>query len=526
MAEGQLPTGTGSVRSRGLSRRLFLGGAGVTAAGIGALALERARRSGGPSTAEVASTEGAAPAEDPRAPIADPRLRAAHLLRRTGFAPTSAEIAAFAPLSAEEAADRLLNFDATPDDALASRAPRPEGDAPRPEGMARWWLRRMIHTGRPLEERMTLFWHGLLPSSLSKVSARRGGLLLNQNDFLRAHALGNFRDILKGIGRDPAMLIYLDGDGSARAHPNENYARELMELFSLGLGNYGESDVREAARAFTGWQVTRTGEAVFRPERWDPGSKTVLGESGAYRDDEIVDLLLRRPAAATYLPRRLWSFFAYRDPEPELIERLGREFVAGDFSVRTLVRAILTAPEFYSMRAYRALIKSPVELVAGAARQLALGGEARGFAEGCAQMGQQLFNPPSVAGWTGGTAWLSSAAWFGRVNFFNTWLDGPGRGGAARRPAQDGGEPAGGTAARERLASILTAEGLTAGADVVSYFAGLLVEGRISDAATATLVSYIDGAGGEFAAATAEDRVERAAGLVYLLLASPEYQLS
>ena len=530
MAGEQFPARPGSPGSRRLSRRLFLGGAGAaTAAGLGALALERARRSGEPPTA---ATDGARPADDPRGPLADPQLRAAHLLRRAGFGPTPDEVAAFAPLSVEEAADRLLAFDAVSDDDLAARAPKPEGESPRPQELARWWLLRMIHTPRPLQERMTLFWHGLLTSSLNKVGARRSGLLLAQNEFLRAHAVGSFRDILTGISRDPAMLLYLDGDGSAKAHPNENYARELMELFSLGIGHYTETDVREAARAFTGWQVTRAGEAVFRPERWDEGSKTVVGATGAFRGDDVVDVILRQPATATYLPGRLWGFFAYPDPEPDLLARLGQNFVASGFSVRALLRAVLTAPEFYSHRAYRALVKSPVELVAGAARQLGLGGAGEGFAEACAQMGQQLFNPPSVAGWPGGPAWLSSATWFARVNFFNGLLDGPGRFAAGRadsareQPPSRSSRPPHLEAPYHRLAAILAAEGLTTGAGAVTYFAGLLVDGRLSDAALAELTRYVDGDGGELAPAAPEERVERAAGLVYLLLASPEYQLA
>src|SRR5438270_765927 len=197
--------------------------------------------------------------------------------------------------------------------------------------------------------------------------------MLNQNNFLRANALGRFPDILKGISRDPAMMIWLDTRSNKKGHANENYARELMELFSLGVGNYTEDDVRESARAFTGWGLQgqpKLGNLAFRflPGQHDNGPKSFLGQTGNFNGDDIIDIIVRQPASAAFITKKLFSFFAYPNPPSSVLDPLVSAYTASGYSIKALVQAILTSDAFYAPTAYRALVKSPTEYVVGAAR--------------------------------------------------------------------------------------------------------------------------------------------------------------
>lgn len=351
-------------------------------------------------------------------PLEDPRTRIAHLFRRAGFGATPEELDRYQATGFETAVEELLAFDQVPDPA-EERAAALRLDIAKPNEIKRWWIVRMVHTTRPLQEKMVLFWHGHLTSGLSKV----GGypqLMVTQNELFRGHACGNYAQLLKDVSKDGAMLFWLDGRGSRKKHPNENYARELMELFTMGEGHYTEKDVREAARAFTGWQVERlTGNVSFNRGAHDTGVKTVLGQSGRFSGDDVVDILVQQPATAYHLARRLFTYFAYPNPEPEIVESLANTYFESGFNVGAMVRQILLSDAFSSAKAYRAIVRPPVDLVVGALRSLGLETDGTAIPGALQAMGQDIFNPPNPAGWPGGPAWISSATWLARVNFIN-----------------------------------------------------------------------------------------------------------
>jgi len=359
---------------------------------------------------------------------------ARHLLNRTGFAATDADIRTFAALSREDAADKLLR-------AVVSEAqqkpPAWVDEPPIPpaklqamtqeERMAElrknvehafelreWWFREMLTTPSPLTEKMTLFWHNHFATSQQKV--RFTPLLYHQHVMLRRNALGNFNSMLRQISRDPAMLIYLDGANSRKEQPNENFAREVMELFTLGEGHYTEKDIKEAARAFTGWSVDReTGKYMFRRGIHDYGVKTVLGKSGNFDGDQVIDILLRKPETAQFLTRKLWKEFISPLPDEKQVVRMAEDFRNSGYNIAKLMRTMLTSDAFYAAENRAALIKSPVEFVVGTMKQFEIEtANLRPFVLAAALLGQNVFSPPNVKGWPGGEAWINSATLLGR----------------------------------------------------------------------------------------------------------------
>ena len=292
--------------------------------------------------------------------------------------------------------------------------------------LSSWWLYGMLNGGHPLREKLTLFWHNHFATSLAKV--REPALMFRQNCLLREHALGRFGPFLQAISRDAAMLVWLDSSSNVKGKPNENYARELMELFSLGVGNYTENDVREAARAFTGWRTDGTGFA-FDERLHDSDNKTVLGQTGNWDGSDVVRIVLEQPAAARFLVRKLYHFFVSEQPEvpDSLLEPLCASFRKSDYDIARLVRTILQSRHFYSSHAFRQRVKGPVEYVLGAVRAVYRPyGEdhadyrplqQRVLVDRLAAMGQQLFAPPNVKGWPGGREWLNTSTMLERDNF-------------------------------------------------------------------------------------------------------------
>ncbi len=428
------------------------------------------------------------------------RRQLAHLFRRAGFGASPAEIEAAARAGYDATVERLLHPERVPDD-VEDRLAALDLDQSRPDGMRLAWLYRMLLTRRPLQEKMVLFWHGHLTSAIQKIGVQRAMVLFPaQLALFREHGLGKWRDLLRGISRDGAMLFYLDNRLNRRAAPNENYARELFELFTLGIGQYTEDDVQEAARAFTGWTIDRTGQFVVNRAQHDDGPKTIFGRTGNWSGDDVIDLILDHPAAAPYLAGKLFRFFAYDSPEPAVIERLADTFRASGYDLRTLVGAILRSPEFRSERAYHALPKSPVELTLGAFKALGVETLPRDLPAILRRMGQDLLNPPSVKGWEGGAAWINAVTAIERANFANRVT-------AAR------GESHLDVAALVRDHPTLEA--------LVDYFAELFLDGDLPAASRAALLDYARNGG---ASPGAADRTVR--GLAYLVLASPLYQLN
>jgi uncharacterized protein (DUF1800 family) len=355
----------------------------------------------------------------------------AHLHRRAGLGATWAELQRDLKDGTAASVDRLLRppeADAEERDILASlrdgilTSPGTEG-----ERLKAWWLYRILYHPDRLREKLTLFWHGHFATSDSKV--QNVPLMLRQNELLRRHALGKFPNLLTEIIADPAMLVWLDGGASRKERPNENFAREFLELFTLGVGHYTEADIREAARAFTGW-VPAEGERGFRPPRafrYDPaqsdgGVKTFLGETGAWTAADIVRITLKQPACAEFLCRKLYRFFVSdgEDPPPELLGPLAEELRNHHYSIGHLVGVILRSRQFYSKAAYRRVFKSPVEFSAGLVRALEVPRSnlrLPALAEMCGAQGQDLFYPPNVKGWDGGSRWINVAALLARSNW-------------------------------------------------------------------------------------------------------------
>lgn len=424
------------------------------------------------------------------------RMRIAHLLRRAGFGASQQELDRFEKMGLTATVDYLLNFEEVDNSALETRLQALNLDLSKAPDMQRWWLLRMIYTQRPLQEKMAFFWHGLLTSGFRRVG--RLDHMLKQNELYRSNALGRYDDMLKAISRDPAMLIYLDSRSNRKAAPNENFARELMELFSLGVGNYTETDVREGARAFTGYFLNNEG-FIFNLNQHDAGSKMFLRTQGYHKGDDVIDIIMKQPAALSFVCRKLYNFFASGDPEPRVLESLELAFWASSFSMKAVLRELFKSEAFYSERVYRFRIKSPVELVAGTFHTLGIKTEAAGLPALLTRMGQTIFDPPNVAGWPGGPAWINSTTMIDRVNFASSIVNNR----SAFKPEE-------------------TAEksGAKSWKEAVDYYLNLLLDGNMAAEEREALYDYA----GALAKVVDFDVSLRA--VVYLILASADYQLA
>ena len=377
--------------------------------------------------------------------------QAAHLLNRAGFGCTPAEAVEAAAKDPAEVVDALVDYDAIPDDkrvptwmnsdaslrldrrelqSLSEEERREKMEERRKLEVERlielraWWLYRMRHTQRPLQEKLTLFWHGHFATSFEKV--RASYVLLLQNEMFRHHANGNWRKLLGDLARDPAMLIYLDNAMSKADHPNENFARELMELFTLGEGHYTEKDVKEAARAFTGWSLDEERfEFRRRPRIHDDGEKTFLGMTGDLDGDEILDAIVAHEQCSRFICRKLWSFFAYANPPDEIVESLAATHRAGKYEFKPVLKEMFLSRAFYGKKAVATQIKSPVQWLVGLCRKLEapLPGPLVS-ALMMRSLGQELFAPPNVKGWDGGYTWITTATLMQRYNYAAVMVQG------------------------------------------------------------------------------------------------------
>ena len=370
--------------------------------------------------------------------------QARHLLNRTGFGAAPQEIRSFASMNQEQAITRLLDTvrqtaltpppDWTselpqslrvnaPDDALEKkmieRAPVVKMRKEERWDLRSWWYEEMLHTDSPLTERMVLFWHNHFTSSLHKV--RNHYFLYRQNALLREHARGNFRDLLQAIAKDPAMLRYLDTNTNSNDNPNENFARELMELFTLGQGYYTETDVKEAARAFTGWNYDRqTGAFVLEADNHDNGIKTFLGQRGNFTGEEIIEIVLEQPQTAVFITEKFWRAFISDEPDAQEIQRLAQIFREDGYEIKPLMRALLLSEAFWDPALRGTLVKSPVELIVGTFRTFGFSPRDLSYAASLARgLGQDIFNPLSVEGWPGGIHWLNSETLLEREQFLD-----------------------------------------------------------------------------------------------------------
>jgi len=346
-------------------------------------------------------------------------LRVPHLLRRASFGEPPERLEAYESMGFDRAVSSLLNYSSTPESSLPPPAIRLAYSGRTVPNelyiLADWWLQKMALTTRPLEERMTLFWHNHFATGYSKVL--NGYLMYQQNQFLRANALGNFADILQGMTSDGAMLFWLDNNANPKLAPNENFGREVLEVFTTGRGPYTEADVQAGARIFTGYSVGDDGTGVFHPDQHDDSVKTYLGKTGDFMPQDGVEILAARPETAANLATELFEYFVHPNPPSEAVGRLAEVYLQSGYSVKAVVEAILTSDDFLSEAAYLANVKSPVEYVVSSLRATRATAVPLSGAATIDSQGQLLFDPPSVFGWPSGIAWIDTGSMIERFNF-------------------------------------------------------------------------------------------------------------
>jgi uncharacterized protein (DUF1800 family) len=364
------------------------------------------------------------------------------LLSRSGFDPRQSEVSLLVGLSHREAAQRLVQEakiapvqpmpafvgqsmitpnqrrDMTEEQRREYRAI----DVQRINELSSWWVQQMLVTPTPLAERMTLFWHNHFATQSQKV--RSAWWMAQQHHALRANALGSFRLMLGDIAKSPAMLVYLDGANNRKQAPNENFAREVMELFTLGEGKYAEDDIKQAARAFTGWSVDgETGKFIFRPALHDTEPKRVFGQTGNFDGDAMLDILLAKPEAARFLVSKLWREFVSTQPDERQVERIAARFRQSGYDISVAMTELLSLPEVIALEKRGTLVKSPAEFVVGTVRRFEVSiADPAPLAFAMAALGQSLFNPPNVKGWPGGELWINASTLLARKQFVSRML--------------------------------------------------------------------------------------------------------
>ncbi len=344
------------------------------------------------------------------------RRDATHLLWRAQFGASAEEIQAAEQAGLEATLQRLLTPQAESAEFEASEPLLRQiaTDTGNIENLKAWWLYRMLHSANPLVEKMSLFWHNHFATSNAKVQSVRH--MTAQNDLIRREAVGSFRQLLTGMASNEAMLIWLDGNANRKRQANENFAREVMELFSLGVGNYTEQDIAEAARAFTGWHV-RSGKFWFNRQQHDFDTKTLLGRSGNLDGGDVIEICLDQPACPRFLATKLLRTFVLPEPSTESVDQLAERIRKHDFQMQPVLRDLFGSQLFFSSEVRRSLIKCPLELVLGAARAVSNRPNLPELAKVSASLGQDVFEPPTVKGWEGGRLWINSATMLQRANF-------------------------------------------------------------------------------------------------------------
>jgi hypothetical protein len=458
---------------------------------------------------------------------------AAHLLNRAGFGGLPEDIAQAVFWGMDRTVDYLIDFDKIeesfappemPDNPHDPREFRQLSQEQRQmlrrqnreaiEEIRGWWVGRMLRTKRPLQEKLTLFWHGHFATSANDV--RNARHMLAQNEFLRENCLGNFRDLLLGVSRDPAMLKYLDNNTNRKQRPNENYARELLELFSLGIGNYTEDDVKAAARAFTGWTF-RGDEFFFAERQHDFGLKTFLGETGNFDGADIIDIILRQPCTARFMANKLFEFFAYESPEPAVLDEMAGLLRSHNYEFKPFLRTLFRSEVFYSPKAYRCQIKSPAQLVTGSVRLLGVRINERALAVAMRALGQDLLFPPNVKGWDGGEAWINTNTLLLRYNLAGYLLSGspPGDATPQRGPRQRVFRFLRQAAPKNELMQIVGADVAAEPEKLVNVLTGRLLQAQLDNKAREWLVEQAYRFGPS----------ERPTVVAHLIMSMPDYQL-
>jgi uncharacterized protein (DUF1800 family) len=475
-----------------------------------------------------------------------------HLLRRAGFGARPDELDFYGGLTISDAVDAVLNYERIPDTVDANigksgyvgvttrGAFAPQSNI---VDSRQRWLFRMVHTNRPLQEKMTLFWHNHFATAYTKVAGLFGATegarymaakpsedpaqVRGQIEMLRDNALGNFREILVNIAKDTAMLIWLDGYTNTRAKPQENFAREIMELFTVGVGNYTEQDVYAGARVFTGWNLTRPGAAAngtqhyeffYNAAQHDTGSKTFSfpiypdggktiparsAAAGMQDGLDLIEALAANPNTGRYLAGKLFKFFVsdFRRPDAEFVNRIASVYLTSGYDMKTVVREVFLTPQFWDSATYFSRYSWPVEFVVRGLKDVGwVGFSVNDALAPMSNMGQVLFDPPDVSGWDAGQTWFATGAMLARMNFASTL--------AANQRFN--------LAARAQLAA-------SSPESFLSFFLDELVTAPMATATTSELLAYLRTTGAWTASAAQVQA--KAVGLVHLIAGSPEYQL-
>lgn len=480
---------------------------------------------------------------------------AQHLLNRAGFGGTPAQVRALVELGLDAAVNYLVDFEGerlandgvdfrsdilreqTPEEretlrrARASndtetiariereRQQRQNADRTQIAEMKRWWLARMIESGRPLQEKLTLFWHGHFATGYRTIE--NSWHMLMQNGMLRSNCAGSFADLARGIISDPAMLKYLDNDENRKSSPNENLARELMELFTLGEGNgYAERDIKEGARALTG-RTFRGNDYFFDKAQHDAGGKQILRRSGNFTGDDFVSIILEQPECSRFIAFKLHRFFVSDSPALsrdaiETIERMAKSLREHRYALRPMLRDLFRSQHFYAPANRQAIIKSPSQLMVQTVRSL--GTPVRSvdrLVEAGDLMGQELFQPPSVKGWVGGRSWINTATMFTRQNAAVFLITGR----TNRGPAAGAAEP---YDAMHLVEHLRDATGALDGRECVRSVATFALGADPGRERIAELERYLESIAGVANPSISNERLQ---ALLCLITAMPEYQL-
>jgi uncharacterized protein (DUF1800 family) len=433
------------------------------------------------------------------------RRLSAHLYRRAAFGADSATLDDAVKAGVDGAVARLCQPPAPSaefEKTIGTLADRVATSGNKQQ-LGAWWLYRIRNSADPLTEKLTLFWHGHFATSAKKVD--KTGMMLDQNALLRQKGAGKFQEMVKAVSRDLAMLIYLDSTTNRRIHPNENYGRELMELFCLGVGNYTEKDVKEVARAFTGWEVI-SDRFQFNAPQHDTDNKTFLGQTGNFDGDDAIRIILDQPAAANFIARKLMRYFVFDEPAaPDaLVEPIAKELRENGFHIGITLRRMLGSNLFFSEYAVGRKVRSPVELGMGLLVSLGATTNLVSLNQATAELGQGLFFPPNVKGWDGGRAWINSSTLLGRANLVAQILT----------AGETNFDHAGGS-----LAAAADRAGARSPAETVDWLLELLVAVPVPKEAREALLSLAGGPG------TPEDRSTRIVNVIRTIGTLPEFQL-
>ncbi len=451
------------------------------------------------------------------------REAAAHLLRRAGFGGTPSEIDDLYGRGLEGAVSRLVDYESISVTAYETSLVSKGYNLTNLRGVQQWFLDRMAFSPRPLEEKMTYFWNLHWTSGIAKV--RGVTLILNQNRTERQNALARFDDLVLKISQDPAMLVWLDNWLNRAGRPNENYGRELMELFCLGIGKYSETDVREVARALTGWTVQGYRQAdgfnsatfLDNPGTHDNGSKTILGQTGNWNGADAIRIILGHTdsdgsVSGRFIGAKLWAFFAYENPPQHVVDELRDVYVTSDHSIREVVRRIFLHPEFYEPHTRKTWVRSPVEYAVAAVRLTEATSDFDVVARQLGTMGQILFNPEDAKGWEWGSSWMNTGTLFARATMTNTMCTNRGASGTRFDPNR-----------------LLAGRDASTAEKVVDILAERFNVTDVSSKVRAAWIEYMnsndDGSRGDWTN-TAANVDKKVRGLVHLMLTVPAFHLA